>query len=691
MGLYQARVEKQTSFIIETLGVTAQAFDIFVTGPGNVVPPNEAIPVRCYQQKDKNLLAEFKPLSAGPHKIEVLHNREQISGSPFECQVYDPSKVLIIGAEDRSATVGEPVQFKLERKHAGYAELNVVAISPLGQDLPIEISGVPGGEGDLIEFKPSVAGRYKLSLTYGGEEIPGSPLVYTVQEDRTPTVFGKGLTLGQVRDVCIFKIDGRGLEGEPRVEVSGRTRTVLQEDKEEAGLFIVKYIPEEVGHTSIHVFWNNMEIPGSPFTARICDSAAVKPVGGWESVLDRDSGRMEMTVGEEKTITWDVSKAGPGSMDIEIQGPVYDHRLDNAGPGKIKFVFIPRKEGTFSLSTKWGGSAVRSVQAVVRSPQYKYSGAGSGSVPATSTPTAGTTGRVVLTGKGLLSAVCGEESYFVIDGSEGGSGEPVVSLSGLDSSIPVSCRQVGQNIWEAVYTATRPGSYLLNVKWAGRLVKDCPLKVVVEPPSNASKVVCSGEGLRSGVLGKEIKCVIDTRAAGQDELSIKCEGPNGKKALSELNDHRDGRFTLYIRPQEGGRHSLSIQYGGHHVPGSPFNLRVSAAPDPSKVRVYGPGVEHGVLARYQSRFICDTRGAGAGQLTVRIRGPKGAFRVEMQRESQKDRTILCKYEPTEPGDYRIEVNTVKTLSWRLLTDLFANLGSLEWRTCSGLSLRYDDI
>lgn len=27
----------------------------------------------------------------------------------------------------------------------------------------------------------------------------------------------------------------------------------------------------------------------------------------------------------------------------------------------------------------------------------------------------------------------------------------------------------------------------------------------------------------------------------------------------------------------------------------------------------------------------------------------------MQRESQKDRTILCKYDPTEPGDYRMEV------------------------------------
>ena len=57
--------------------------------------------------------------------------------------------------------------------------------------------------------------------------------------------------------------------------------------------------------------------------------------------------------------------------------------------------------------------------------------------------------------------------------------------------------------------------------------------------------------------------------------------------------------------------------------GSPFVLKVSGAPDASKVRVSGPGIEHGILAMFQSRFIVETRGAGAGQLTVRIRGPKG--------------------------------------------------------------------
>ena len=42
-------------------------------------------------------------------------------------------------------------------------------------------------------------------------------------------------------------------------------------------------------------------------------------------------------------------------------------------------------------------------------------------------------------------------------------------------------------------------------------------------------------------------------------------------------------------------------------------------------------------------------------MTVRVRGPKGAFNVEMQRDKTQDRTIHCKYEPREPGDYQVEV------------------------------------
>jgi len=50
---------------------------------------------------------------------------------------------------------------------------------------------------------------------------------------------------------------------------------------------------------------------------------------------------------------------------------------------------------------------------------------------------------------------------------------------------------------------------------------------------------------------------------------------------------------------------------------------VASPPDASKVRVSGPGVQDGVLAVYESKFKADTAGAGGGELTVNIHGPKG--------------------------------------------------------------------
>lgn len=34
---------------------------------------------------------------------------------------------------------------------------------------------------------------------------------------------------------------------------------------------------------------------------------------------------------------------------------------------------------------------------------------------------------------------------------------------------------------------------------------------------------------------------------------------------------------------------------------------------------------------------------------------EGSFRVEMQRENEKDRKITCKYDPLEAGEYQINV------------------------------------
>ena len=50
--------------------------------------------------------------------------------------------------------------------------------------------------------------------------------------------------------------------------------------------------------------------------------------------------------------------------------------------------------------------------------------------------------------------------------------------------------------------------------WSERQVRGSPFKVNVTSHSDATKVVCSGEGLKMGMMGQEIKSVIDTRRAG---------------------------------------------------------------------------------------------------------------------------------------------------------------------------------
>jgi len=57
--------------------------------------------------------------------------------------------------------------------------------------------------------------------------------------------------------------------------------------------------------------------------------------------------------------------------------------------------------------------------------------------------------------------------------------------------------------------------------------------------------------------------------------------------------------------------------------GSPFTVKVNGPPDPSKVRVSGPGIHNGILQQYNGSFTVNTQGAGPGELTVKIRGPKG--------------------------------------------------------------------
>ena len=162
---------------------------------------------------------------------------------------------------------------------------------------------------------------------------------------------------------------------------------------------------------------------------------------------------------------------------------------------------------------------------------------------------------------------------------------------------------------------------MLSLKVNNKDIGDSPYKVYIDKASDPTKVIVDSERIKTCLFGEEVKAIIDTRGAGPGELTAYCMGPK-QVAFCEFSDHKDGTFELLMKPQEVGKHMLQIKYNDEHVPNSPFLIRINAVPDASKVRVVGTGVNHGVLKKFKSSFACETDGAGSGQLTVRIRGPK---------------------------------------------------------------------
>ncbi|XP_023314002.1 filamin-A isoform X2 [Trichogramma pretiosum] len=628
LGLYQSSIGKVTSFSIETLGRPGKEFDVVISSPqGN------AVPVRCYQHRDGNLLAEFTTHSVGTYKIDVLHGAKPVLGSPFYCQAFDANKIKIHELGPSVISVHDHFAFKIIKSEAGVAELDVTATSPSGQELPLHITSLNDGA-EMVEFSPSTSGSYSINVSYGGCPVPGSPIVCTVESTGQARAKGQGLLQGHVGKPAHFTVTGS--RSPPAIQVDGPDSVAKPtiEAGPSPGTWNCSYVPSEPGVFDVRIACAGHQLPGSPWHPKIVDSRNLRVIGGWPALCD-EFGRLKLAAGSK--ISFDTTEAGPG----ELTGTLADQPLDfeMTSNNRLKLVVPQVNAGEHPMEILFNG--------------VPFPGAPKLAV-ATESESISTDSRVMLRGRGLTSAKCGEQVSFTIDGSQAGSGTPQVQIFSPTSEIDVVLQHLGNSVYRASYTPFTTDSLLMTVSWNGRQLKGCPLQINVTSAADASRVICSGQGLKYGVVGQEIKSFIDTRRAGPGELTAQCVGPH-KVAYCELYDHGDATFTLNIKPQEAGRHALTIKYAGEHVPGSPFTLKVSGAPDASKVRVYGPGVEHGVLATFQSRFICDTRGAGAGQLTVRVRGPKGAFRVEMQRETQKDRIILCRYDPTEPGDYRVEV------------------------------------
>lgn len=100
----------------------------------------------------------------------------------------------------------------------------------------------------------------------------------------------------------------------------------------------------------------------------------------------------------------------PGALEAECRGPsgtAVPVAVESTGVSRVRLLMTPRETGEHLLYLHWAGVPLP------RSPVLCVVEGGPGAGPV----------RVVLTGRGLAGARCGEEAEFTIDGSQAGPGK----------------------------------------------------------------------------------------------------------------------------------------------------------------------------------------------------------------------------------------------------------------------------
>uniref|UniRef100_A0A8R1XV92 Uncharacterized protein n=1 Tax=Onchocerca volvulus TaxID=6282 RepID=A0A8R1XV92_ONCVO len=634
------------------------------------------LPVRCYKQHDDSYWVEFTPENIGLHQIEVTFADAPIVSSPFKCIVIDPRKVFIKGVNE-PFILNQPAVITVNRQLAGDGDLTVELIDPSNELVRFDMQTTADGD-DVFKFIPNKIGQYKMSTKLAGFLVDGTPHTLIVEEHGKPTVRGVAIEHPvEVERPTSIIFDAKNVKGNLKIDVRGPKKAKIRHtaNKNPDGTTEISFTPMEVGRYLINIEYNNRTISGSPFGIEVVDPRKVIVN---DHMADED-GVYQFAVQQRNIIDVDATAAGSGKLRAEVRDwdgrLVNDYDIESLGYGKYRIIYCPHQPGKYSIYLYWSDMAVQKAQplhviAEGEQPSTSRALPFTNAVMATSHNTLRSRSedylthersetdclRVVVRGEGLTRAANNEPTEFIIDGSDvSRDGQISCSLFGQKADIPVRLTHLGNNVYKAVYTPLIPGIYELQVLWDGHHVRGSPFRVQVDLHSSAAEAISiDANTLKMGIVNEDVKTIIDTRKAGPGQLSAQCMGPT-KLAFCELYDLRDGTYTLSIKPSEIGKHTLVVKYSDEQVPGSPFIFNVSYPPDASKVRVYGPGIEHGILSTFKSNFVVETKGAGAGQLTVRVRGPKGAFNVEMQREKKQERTIHCKYEPKEPGDYQVEV------------------------------------
>ncbi|CAF3849734.1 unnamed protein product [Rotaria sp. Silwood2] len=597
------------------------------------------------------------------------------------------------GIEPNGNHVDTPAKFHVETFAAGKGNVDVIIINPKGQreKCDVDFRNDKNQTYDCTYY-PTMEGQYKIIVKFAGQEVPKSPF--------SPYVEGKAGDASKCRahgpglesnDVMVdkptwFEIDaadaGNGLAEVLLVDPRSRQDVVPVAVKQTSpGKFRCEYVPREPGLHSVNIFFGGRPIPNSPYGVNVSSSS----ISSYDDLRDRlttseddyyssiELERSKSTtsvdtiyalryknasdakkcrvygrgiqpkgvrtgdVAEFRVVTKD---AGEGIMKATVTGPDDSEipcRVTKANSTTYECGYVPNRTGHYTVNITYGGAHVPKSPFPVDVGPYKDS-------------------RIRAFGPGLEGGIIGFPADFVVE-TNGETGSLGFSIEG-PSQARIECNDNGDGSANVRYWPTIQGEYAVHILCNDEDIPHSPFMAWIEAPGNfdSTKVKAYGPGLEpSGqIIDKPTEFTIDTHNAGEAALRVQAIDQDYQPVDIHVKNNGNGTYTCRYTPRNPNRHCILIDYGGVAIPHSPFRVWPTEPSNPSKVRVYGSGVERGVKMNTLTQFTVDCKEAGPGDISIALTDTKNQD-VPFTIDDNQDGTFTITYTPKLPGVHCISV------------------------------------
>uniref|UniRef100_A0AAZ3QHS0 Calponin-homology (CH) domain-containing protein n=1 Tax=Oncorhynchus tshawytscha TaxID=74940 RepID=A0AAZ3QHS0_ONCTS len=650
-GLETGIMGKSADFVVEAVGDNVGTLGFSVEGPSQAK-------VECDDKGDGSSDVRYWPMEAGEYAVHVLCNNEDIQHSPFMAEIsaalnkdYYPDKVNVYGPGLQSSglAVGKQTEFTVDAKLGGKAPLKILAQD--GEGTPVDVQVKDNGNGTYTcSYTPKKPLKHTLMASWGGVNIPDSPFRMPIGAGCHPNkvkVSGPGVAKTGLKafEPTFFTVDcaeagqgdiSIGIKCSPGVVGPAEADIDFDIIRNDNDTFTVKYTPPGAGSYTIMVLFADQTIPMTPISIKV----------------DPSHDAIQYSPFHPPEITNPSLFHGKAKLDAVFSGPakgetVKDFEIINNPDNTHTVKYTPVQQGVLGVALTYGGDSIpKSPFSIPVAPSHDLSKiqvaglemtVGKDQEVTVKSEGAGVQGKVLANVTGMMKVVINLNVNILIIQVEAGL-KPETS-------------QVKFIPWEA-------GPYQVELTFDGAPIPGSPFNPTAYPPTDATKVKCSGPGLEHAKVGETGEFVVDCTNAGPAELTIEIISDSGTEAEVHIQDNGDGTYTITYIPRYPGSYTLTIRYGGQDVPNFPASLTVEPAVNTSGVCVFGPGVEgKGVFREATTDFTVDARPLtqmGGKHIKTVIQNPSGAV-TEAVITDHCDGTYSVEYTPYQEGPHIVDV------------------------------------